>query len=300
MSAEPYPLVSIITCYYNRKDNLEASISSILDQSYPNFEFIIFDDCSTDGTFELLQQFADHPKVKIIRPQMNMGMTKGLVWAISKAKGKYIAIHGAGDVSYRDRIQKQVNILESRPEVGLVGCLIEDVRDGSEIEIQSPIGEWEGFRFSHGEVMYRSSLYFLAGGYNTLLKYGQFTMLKNELLKLAEGAYVNEVLYKRIHFSDGVTRNPTRKFSQLLNIQFGLNVSNRGLWYIDLSTLVIALSFQHVSLIKDGSEDEVRLIFHLKQRSVVYSAIYKLYKLGIIPQRLISKFGKYLRQQKGL
>lgn len=297
MSAEPYPLVSIITCYYNRKDNLEASISSILDQSYPNFEFIIFDDCSTDGTFELLQQFADHPKVRIIRPQMNMGMTKGLVWAISKAKGKYIAIHGAGDVSYRDRIQKQVQFLEAKPDFGIVGCLIEEIYENQKT-ILSPEGK-RGLKFSHGEVMYRSSLYFQAGGYNTLFVYGQFTMLKYDMLKLSRGGYVEEVLYRRIHYSGGVTRNSTKRLLQVLNIQLGICISRQGLWNVDISLLVIALSFQYIALIRKGSEDESRLKYHLKRKSFFFSFIFWLNRVGLIPNIVVEKFGVYLRRQNG-
>lgn len=299
MSIEKQPLVSIITGYYNRKENLSESINSILNQTYPNFEFIVFDDCSTDGTFDLLSQFAGHPKMKLVRHDVNIGLTKGLIKAIALAQGKYIAIHGAGDISYENRIAEQVKILEKDSNLGIVGCLMEDVYQGiTEVVSPEPSALGSSFRFSHGEVMYRRDLYYQVGGYNSLFRTGQFTMLKFEMMKHTKAGYVDEVLYRRIHFKNGVTKNKDKRLEQLLNIQLGINISKHGLWDIDLSSLVIAFSFQNISLVKKGSEDEKRLRRHLKYKGIHYSLIYHIYRMGLIPSILIKKHGSLIRKIK--
>ena len=192
------PLVSIITGYYNRKENLEQSIQSVLDQTYSNFEYIIFDDCSTDGTSELIAKFSD-PRLRVVRHEKNMGFTKGIISAIGQSNGDLIAIHGAGDVSFPERITRQVELLQSDKEIGIVGCLLEDVSNEGTV-IHSPVYGDHKSHFTQGEVMYRKNLYFQVGGYNSMFTYGQFTNLKLEMLKISKPDYVNEVLYRRIHF----------------------------------------------------------------------------------------------------
>src|SRR5690554_1448439 len=160
-----HPLVSIITGYFNRKENLKESIQSVLDQDYLNFEFIIFDDCSTDGTFEMINSFNDS-RLRIIKHETNIGFTKGIIAAIAEGKGEFIAIHGAGDISYPGRIRKQVEFLQSNPEVSLVGCLLEDVSKAGSV-IHSPAQDGGTFHFTQGEVMYRRNQYYQVGGYNS-------------------------------------------------------------------------------------------------------------------------------------
>lgn len=291
------PLVSIITGYYNRKDNLLESIQSVLDQDYPNFEYIVFDDCSTDGTFELLQQFKGNPLLTIIRNETNMGLTKGLIHAISRSKGKYIAIHGAGDISFKERIKEQVGLLENNSEIGIVGCVLEDVYDG-ETHLFSPVRDDGQFYFSHGEVMYRKSLYYKVGGYNALFKYGQFTMLKWDMMKLAKASYVDKVLYRRIHFNNGVTRNDKKKIEQVISYTIGKNASNKGFLNIDMSAIIIYVSFQHIHILKPKTEDERRFMNHAYNKGFHYVLLYYLFRIKIIPSFLLSKFGSLMRKIK--
>lgn len=290
------PLVSVITGYHNRKENLLLSVQSVLDQDYSNFEYIVFDDCSTDGTYELLQGFERDPRLKLIRHEINMGLTKGLIHAIAESKGEYIAIHGAGDISFKERIRKQVSLLENNPHIGVAGCLIEDVYDG-ESHLFSPEGKRGIHYFSHGEVMYRRRVYFKAGGYNSLFKYGQFTMLKFEMLKFSDAGFVNEILYKRIHYSNGVTRNRQKRLEQIISIRLGTLASSQGFWNVDTSSLIIALSFQNIDLVLDGSADESRLLHHI-EGNLIYKFIFFLYKKHIIPKLFVVKTGSYIRKRK--
>jgi glycosyltransferase involved in cell wall biosynthesis len=116
------PLVSIISVYYNRKNFVSASVQSLLNQSCPELEIILVDDGSTDGTLQALQSFSN-PRVRVITGT-NQGFVKALKGAIETAHGSLIAIHGSGDVSQPQRVEKQVEFLLGHPEVGVVGCYV--------------------------------------------------------------------------------------------------------------------------------------------------------------------------------
>lgn len=287
------PLVSVITGYYNRTENLKECIQSILDQTYEDIEYIIFDDCSTDGTSELLSEIKDN-RIKLVRHDINWGFTKGLIHAISLANGEFIAIHGAGDVSSRERIAKQVDVLVKNQDVGIVGCLIEDVSPQGTI-IHTPVDEFGAItHFSHGEVMYRKNLYYRVGGYNALSRYGQFTNLKREICKISKPSFVNEVLYKRIHFTNGVTKNDKKKIEQLIFIDLGTQIANIGILNVDLSAIVIRNTVRNIKILTVGSDQENYFITHAKKREVFIYHLYKLYRNRVISADIFKAFSLYM------
>lgn len=126
--AEPAPLVSIIMPVYNAASYLQEAITSILNQSFSNFELLVFNDGSSDGSAELLKQFHD-PRLKLFNYSVNTGYVIHLNEGIKIAQGKYIARMDADDVSYPDRLQKQVDYLETHPEVGVCGSQVRYIGD---------------------------------------------------------------------------------------------------------------------------------------------------------------------------
>ena len=120
------PLVSVIMPVYNFEQFISNSTASILNQSYTNFEFIIIDDASTDGTFNKLLEFKRKDKrIILIKNKKNEGVTKSLNKALKIAKGKYIIRMDADDWSYPDRIKLQVEAMEKNPDVVVSGSYIE-------------------------------------------------------------------------------------------------------------------------------------------------------------------------------
>ena len=131
------PLVSVIMSVYNGEKYLVQAIDSILNQTYQNFEFIIIDDCSTDNSSHILQEYAQKDsRIKIIKKEKNIGI-KGFIenlnLGISIAKGKYIARMDADDISLPERFQKQVDFLENNPEITLVGAQLNLINEQNKI-----------------------------------------------------------------------------------------------------------------------------------------------------------------------
>ncbi|WP_394264915.1 glycosyltransferase family 2 protein [Bergeyella zoohelcum] len=133
MSLEEYktmkkPQVSVVMSVYNAEKYLSQSIDSILNQTFEDFEFIIIEDCSTDNSLTILEDYSmQDSRVKIIRKQENKGM-KGFIENLNiglhRAQGEYIARMDADDISHPTRFEKQVAFLRDNPDVFMVGSSI--------------------------------------------------------------------------------------------------------------------------------------------------------------------------------
>lgn len=133
------PEISVITTVFNCKNFIKESIESILSQTFRNFEFIIVDDGSNDGTTEIIKESAAKDKRIIpVYLQSNLGRVYSLNTALDLSKGKYIAIQDADDVSLPERLFKQYNFLEENTEYLLVGSNIHII-DGSGQIISRPL-----------------------------------------------------------------------------------------------------------------------------------------------------------------
>lgn len=118
--------ISIIMGIYkmiNKRSIVELSINSILNQTYKDFEFIICDDGSNDGTYEMVQDLIKNDKrVILIKNNENKGLAYSLNHCLSIANGKYIARMDADDISMPDRLEKQIKFLDEHLEYAMVGC----------------------------------------------------------------------------------------------------------------------------------------------------------------------------------
>ena len=128
------PKVSVLMSVYNGERYLSESVESILDQTYSDFEFIIVDDASEDGTWQMLTTYVGRDsRIVLIRNKENIGLTRSLNKGLALARGKYIARQDADDVSVPERLAKQVAFLERHPSVVLLGTAIEWIRDSGDL-----------------------------------------------------------------------------------------------------------------------------------------------------------------------
>lgn len=116
-----HPKVSIVMPVYNALPYLEEAIRSIYAQTYDNWELVIVDDASSDGSWEFVNRILD-PRVSVFRNDINMGNSYTLNRAIALTRGDYIAKMDADDLSFPERIEKQMRFLLDKPGVDAVGC----------------------------------------------------------------------------------------------------------------------------------------------------------------------------------
>ena len=115
------PLVSVAIVTFNQKDFLIECIESILSQDYPNFEIVIADDCSTDGTQEAMRSYSEkYPGIfKFEFANKNQGITTNSNAALFACSGVYLAWMGGDDLMLPGKLSKQVAYMESNPECAI-------------------------------------------------------------------------------------------------------------------------------------------------------------------------------------
>tara|TARA_B110000444_G_scaffold258843_1_gene300852 strand:- start:386 stop:1087 length:702 start_codon:yes stop_codon:yes gene_type:complete len=194
--------VSVLMSTYNSEENVANSIESILGQSYKNIEFLIMDDCSTDNTFKILEEYSNnHQSIKVFKNEINIGLTKSLNLLIASSKGDFIARQDDDDTSYPDRIKTQVDILQN-PNIDF--CSTRALTDPKKRKIPGisfyfPIKFLLKFKnpFIHGSLVFKKEILNSVGGYDEDFYYSQDLKL---ILNLIQKGYnykiINKVLYK--------------------------------------------------------------------------------------------------------
>jgi glycosyltransferase involved in cell wall biosynthesis len=113
------PLVTIGMPVYNCRTTVAESIASILNQTLEDWELVVFDDGSYDGTPEVVRRFAD-PRIRLVEGKTNRGLPARLNETVRQSKSVFFARMDGDDIAYPDRLQRQVEFLQKHPEVDLV------------------------------------------------------------------------------------------------------------------------------------------------------------------------------------
>ena len=155
-------MISVILPVYNAEKYLGEAIDSLLNQSYSNFELLIYNDGSTDASLEIIQSYKDD-RIVVKNFTENIGLIKLLNLAFLEAKGTYIARMDADDISYINRFEAQIKYLEENPECGICGTQSEVI--GSLQILKKPTQDidlrwwiFKGSPLAHPSIMLRTDL----------------------------------------------------------------------------------------------------------------------------------------------
>lgn len=166
--------VTVLMSVHNGLPYLADAVASVLAQTFRDFEFLILDDASTDGTRDFLRQQTD-PRIRVIELEQNIGLTAALNRGLAEARGEFIARQDADDLSAPRRLEMQGTFLKANPACAVVGSqawLVD--RDGrSQGKKNFPLG-YRGILFAHlfdnalahSAIMARRSVLVAAGGYD--------------------------------------------------------------------------------------------------------------------------------------
>lgn len=112
------PLVSVIMPSYNYEEYISEAIESVLEQTFVDFELIIIDDASKDNSKKLIQLFdKKNTKIRSFFHKENKGLAKTVNECIKKAKGKYISYFSSDDIWSKEKLEKQLKILEKNEDL---------------------------------------------------------------------------------------------------------------------------------------------------------------------------------------
>lgn len=170
------PAITILMGVYNGLPHLEACIKSILQQTFPDFEFLIFDDASTDGSHLVIERLAANDRrIRFVRNKTNVGLGAVLSRGVKEARAQIIARIDADDTAVPHRLETQYEFLRANPSIDLVGSYALDVtKDGIPIrERKVPITHekiaelvWSN-PFIHPTVMFRKEAILRVGSYSS-------------------------------------------------------------------------------------------------------------------------------------
>ncbi|NVK20590.1 MAG: glycosyltransferase [Methylocystaceae bacterium] len=234
------PKITIISPYHNRAQAVRLTLASVARQSFDDFEALIWDDGSTDETWDMLQsvqvELGDN-RIKVYRHQPNIGLTAGLNDAIARAEGEYIAVLGSGDECAPDRLAKQAAALDADPEARFCACrsVTVDEVSGKRFSDEHFSGEIirtadisEVCPFTHGSVMYRKSALEAVGGYDSIFKWCADWDVFFRLLDGGHAVYLPEDLYIRYARMDGVSFAPKKSVEQIKSKHLVLALAQLG------------------------------------------------------------------------
>lgn len=218
--------VTVLMSVYNGEKYLREAIDSILNQTFTDFEFLIVNDASTDGSMRILQSY-DDTRIRIINNENNIGLTKSLNKGMSFSKGTYIARMDADDISYPERLEIQYHYMENNPDVGVVGSWTEVIdENGNTIDFwKCPYSSEEiyyilNFRncLTHSSVMFRKDFIVHYGGYDETIDKAQDYELWNRISKTLEIVQIQELLVKWRRGDNLIDSNKRQKQNHTVDV----------------------------------------------------------------------------------
>lgn len=179
--------ISVILSTFNSANTIEKAIKSILEQTYENFELLICDDYSNDMTSDIINEYQKSDfRVKSIKNNQNLGLTKSLNKLIDLSIGNMICRHDADDFSNKFRFEKQVTFIKNNFDVVVSRAIkIEDNNLIPGLSYYFPSRLITKFKnpFIHGTLMIKKEVILKIGKYNENFYYAQDYKLFSDLIK---------------------------------------------------------------------------------------------------------------------
>jgi glycosyltransferase involved in cell wall biosynthesis len=157
------PIITVIMPVFNVEKYIKESVESVLNQTVKDFEFLIYDDCCTDDTIKIIEEFKDD-RIIIIRNTENIGLTKSLNKGIEIAKGKFIVRTDGDDICLPDRFERQLKQFERDSELGICGSWFLNFGDRNGVSVYPEnhddiqLGLLFQSQFCHVSVMIKKSV----------------------------------------------------------------------------------------------------------------------------------------------
>jgi len=210
------PQVTVLMSVYNGEKYAVDAVESVLNQTFIDFEFLIFEDCSKDNSLSILQDYAKKDtRINLIANETNQGLTANLIQGMNIAKGTYLARMDADDICLPERFAKQVEYLNKHQEISLLGSSVIFFEDnGYEFIGYQPIEHDEikvelllGYTMMHPSVMMRLNNFRKHNlNYDVSFRYSQDFDLWVRAIALLKFANIKEPLLKMREHPNKISR----------------------------------------------------------------------------------------------
>jgi glycosyltransferase involved in cell wall biosynthesis len=205
------PALSVVMPVHNALPFLDDSIGSIINQTFTDFEFLILDDGSTDGSERVLREWeAKDSRIRVFQSDRRLGLSGSANLVVTKANAAIVARMDADDVSHLERLRRQWEIMQARPDVAVVGTLCDGIDAGG--RRVRPRDRWRLVRhsryipFPHGSAMFRRKDFHAVGGYGEEFEVGEDQDLFFKMAAMGRVVTLPDVLYHFRYHLDNTTR----------------------------------------------------------------------------------------------
>ena len=234
------PTVSVVMPAYNAERYLRDAVESILGQTWPHLEFLVFDDGSSDRTRPILKEYADKDERVRLYFEEHAGYLAWLNKGIAESRCDFIARMDADDISGPGRLARQLDYFQQHPDLVALGSWTELIDpEGESLGVQecpvdhADIDAWHlngrGGGICHPAAMLRRSAVEQVGGYRPQFEYSEDYDLFLRLAEVGRLANIPEVLFRyRIHFS-GVSHDHAVRQARLVKQARAEAYDRRGL-----------------------------------------------------------------------
>jgi hypothetical protein len=223
--------VSVLLPVYNGAGYLRPAIDSVLAQTHRDFELLVLDNASSDGSPEIAEAYRD-ARVRVLRNGTNLGLAGSLNRGLAQARFPLVARQDADDVSQPDRLARQVDFLWRHPDVALVGAQGWEIDEGGrrvgviDKPCDSPAIAWTMLfdnAFVHTSVLFRREVVVTLGGYDQAYVYPEDFDLWSRLLVTHRAANLPDRLVSCRQHAASMTQTV-----QAGHLQQGLDVMARN------------------------------------------------------------------------
>ena len=227
------PRLSVVMPVRNGRAFLDECVRSVLGQTFRDFEFVILDDASDDGTGEALREWARRDaRIRVVESRRPLGLSGSSNAVVREARAPLVARMDADDVAHPERLARQVAVMGERPDVVLVGTLCEGI-DAAGRRVR-PRDRWRLVRaslyppFPHGSVMFRRADFEEVGGYHEECAGWEDQDFFLRLSRRGRVVVLPETLYLyRYHVSNSTGGSPVEQRARLYGVR-GLCLAEFG------------------------------------------------------------------------
>lgn len=204
------PLISVVMPVHNALPFLQSSIESILNQTFTDFEFVILNDGSTDGSERVLRAWElKDSRIRLYESKIRTGLVCSSNFVVGKARAPLIARMDADDLCEPERLQREWEVMRDNADVAVVGSLCDGI-DATGRRIRDR-DRWRIVRhsvfppFPHGSVMFRRQIFEAVGGYRNEFERYEDLDLFRRIAERARVVTLPETLYHFRYHSQNIS-----------------------------------------------------------------------------------------------
>ncbi len=238
---DPKPLVSILINCYNSANYISRAINSVINQTYNNWELIIWDDGSTDNTVNIIKNFKDD-RIRLFLQEKNLGLCKSRLNVIEKINGSLVSILDADDYFESEKILKQINVFKNKKDVALCTTWTKFYDENLSIKkiFKSDLNNNDLKKkllfhniIPHSSIMYKKEAAIEVGWYSKNYEYSQDYDLTLKLIQKNDIHLIKEHLTNIIQPKDNMSNSP---YFKKIRIEENLKLLKNNLKFFEISS----------------------------------------------------------------